>query len=61
LLRIDSTALLGLPSIGLALTVHELCKIAADLSHCAQSSALQVIEKQAVFSALALLEAAHLA
>jgi hypothetical protein len=49
LLRIDSTALLRFPSIGLALTMHELCKIAANLSHCVQPSVLQVAENNECF------------
>src|SRR6266852_702394 len=44
LLGIDSTALLHLSSIDPALTMPELCKIAADLSSCTPSSALQVAE-----------------
>jgi hypothetical protein len=37
LLAIDSTALLDFPFIDLAPTVHELCKLGAILTHCAQS------------------------
>jgi hypothetical protein len=61
LLPIDSTALLNFQSIDLALTVHEVCKLAAILRHCAQSTELQTVEKQDAFSTLELLEAAHLA
>jgi len=35
-------------STGLALMVHELCKISAGLNCCAQSSELQVFEKKEV-------------
>jgi hypothetical protein len=46
LLRIDSTALSDFPSTAPAPTVHELCKIDVILSHCAQSSRLQVAENK---------------
>ena len=42
-------------------TVYELCKLAAILRYCAQSSELQVVEKQEAFLTLELSEAAHLA
>jgi hypothetical protein len=44
LLAIDSTALLHLSSIGPALTVPDLCEVAANLSSSTPSSALPVAE-----------------
>ena len=61
LLAIDSTALLDFPAIDLALTCTKLCKLALNLTYCAQSREFRVVEKQEVFLTLEFSEAAHLA